>query len=104
MKTFEHFVNPFNTCETVNAQLFCLSSGQPASEAVAVDRCQYVEAGEFIDKCLVARCVQFPSYVRYLQEYCKQQAELQNLEFPRQDAIVQSFCRDGATVKFSDDG
>jgi len=42
------------------------------------------------------------SYVRRLQEYCEQQAELQNLGFRRQDVIVQSFCRGGATVRFSD--
>jgi len=64
LKTFDHFMNPFNTCETLNAQLFCLSSGQPASEAVAVDLCQYLEAGErtaseFIDQRLVAHTVQF---------------------------------------------
>ena len=64
MKTFDHFVNPFNTSEDLNAQLFCLSSGQPAAETVAVDLCQYVDAGErtaseFIDKRLLSHTVQF---------------------------------------------
>ena len=44
------------------------------------------------------------SYIRRLREYCEQQAELQNLGFPSQDAIIQSFSRGSATVRFSDDG
>ena len=43
------------------------------------------------------------SYVRRLQEYCEQQAELQNLRFPCQNAVLQSFSRGSATVWFNDD-
>ena len=43
------------------------------------------------------------SYIRRLQEYCDQQPDVRNLGFPRQDATVHSFCRGGATVRYSDD-
>jgi len=42
------------------------------------------------------------SYVRRLQEFCDQHPELHNLGFPGQDAIVRSFARGGATLRYSD--
>jgi len=44
--TLDHFLNLFSTSEEQQDQLFCLSSGQPASEDVAKDLSNYVEAGD----------------------------------------------------------
>jgi len=64
ISTFDHFLNPFTTNEEHHHQLFCLSSGQPASENVAEDLTNYVEAGDraatdFIDKRLLSHTVKF---------------------------------------------
>ena len=62
MDTFDHFLNPFNISEEQQDQLFCLSSGQPASEDVA--KSNYVNAGDeaasnFIATRLMSLTVKF---------------------------------------------
>jgi len=71
MDTFDHFINPFALEEDQHTELYCLSSGQSASEAVAEDLCQYVEAGqkaaaEFIQTCLIDRSVRFHDKMKKL--------------------------------------
>ena len=55
MSTFEHFINPFQTSEDQQTQLFCLSSGQPALPKVAKDLSRYVKAGEKAAKKFTVR-------------------------------------------------
>jgi len=46
LQTFDHFLSPFSTGEDQQGQLFCLSSGQPASDEVADALCHYSETGD----------------------------------------------------------
>ena len=64
ISTFEHFLNPFQISAEQGQQLFCLSSGKPASPAVANDLLRYTQAGEhavseFIQTRLLSRTVKF---------------------------------------------
>jgi len=60
----KHFLNPFRIEGINQQQLFCLSSGQPATTAVAADLLRYVDVGKdaaelFVNTRLISKTVQF---------------------------------------------
>jgi len=72
MSTFEHFINPFQTSEDQQTQLFCLWSGQPALHKVAENLPQYVKAGEkaakeFIETRILSSEVKFGMKMKKLK-------------------------------------
>ena len=46
LEAFQQFTNPFNVSSRNNSQLYCLSSGQPASDEIAQDLLGYTDSGQ----------------------------------------------------------
>jgi len=64
LEAFRQFTNPFNITSSNRDALYCLSSGQPASDKVASDLLEYVDAGhvaaeQFITSRLCNKTVKF---------------------------------------------
>lgn len=65
----KRFLNPFQIEGDNQQQLYCLSSGQPATSAVAADLLRYVDVGKdaaelFVNSRLITKAVQFHQPIR----------------------------------------
>ena len=64
LEAFRRFFNPFDVDSEHHARLFCVSSGRPVAEDVAIDMVRYVAAGtnatdEFLKARFIQRTIKF---------------------------------------------
>lgn len=72
LAAFDQFLNPFAVEQHRQNELFCLSSGQPASDQITKDLLTYVNSGEkaaaaFIKTHVVSKSVKFHEPLKKLK-------------------------------------